>query len=123
MRVLLALTVLSGAATGILVVVQALTLSRIIARVFLHGADLAGVWDLMLALAAIMVARAVLVWGGEAVAFQAAARVKTGLREQLLARLMARRPAYGRGERTGELVNTAIEGIEALEPYFSQYLP
>ena len=28
-----------------------------------------------------------------------------------------------RGERTGELVNTALEGVEALDAYFSQYLP
>ena len=36
---------------------------------------------------------------------------------------MALGPAYTRGERTGELVNTAVEGIEALDAYFSQYLP
>src|SRR5512146_1219206 len=105
-RVLHALTILLGAASGILIVVQAMTLSRIIARVLLQGTDLASVWNLMLALAAIMVARAVLTWGGEVVAFEAAARVKTDLRERLLAHLLARGPAYVRGERTGELANT-----------------
>jgi ATP-binding cassette subfamily C protein CydD len=36
---------------------------------------------------------------------------------------MALGPAYTRGERSGELVNTAVEGIEALDAYFGQYLP
>ena len=49
--------------------------------------------------------------------------MKTDLRERLTAHLLALGPAYTRGERTGELVNTAVEGIEALDAYFSQYLP
>jgi ATP-binding cassette subfamily C protein CydD len=36
---------------------------------------------------------------------------------------MALGPAYTRGERSGELANTAVEGIEALDAYFRQYLP
>ena len=32
-------------------------------------------------------------------------------------------PAYARGERTGELSNTCMDGVEALDAYFSQYLP
>ena len=49
--------------------------------------------------------------------------MKTDLRERLAAHLLALGPTYTRGERTGELVNTAVEGIEALDAYFSQYLP
>src|SRR5207253_112021 len=32
-------------------------------------------------------------------------------------------PAYASGERTGELVTTAGEGVERLDPYVSRYLP
>ncbi|HSK67454.1 MAG TPA: ABC transporter transmembrane domain-containing protein, partial [Anaerolineales bacterium] len=32
-------------------------------------------------------------------------------------------PAYTRGQRTGELTTAAVEGIEALDAYYSQYLP
>jgi ATP-binding cassette subfamily C protein CydCD len=52
-----------------------------------------------------------------------ALQVKTTLREKLYARVQELGPLYTRGERTGELVNTATEGIEALDAYFSEYLP
>jgi ATP-binding cassette, subfamily C, bacterial CydD len=45
------------------------------------------------------------------------------LRERLFAHIQALGPAYVRGERTGELTAAAVEGIEALDAYFSQYLP
>ena len=91
--------------------------------VFLGGLALADVWPLLLALAAIAVLRGLLLWAGELTASRVATRVKTDLRERLTAHLLALGPAYTRGERTGELVNTAVEGIEALDAYFSQYLP
>ena len=119
----LALTILLGFLIGVLIVAQARTLSHIIARVFLGGASLGAVWSAMLGLLFIIVARALLSWGGEVAAFQVAARVKSDLRARVFEHLVALGPAYARGERTGELTNTAVEGIEALEAYFSQYLP
>jgi len=50
-------------------------------------------------------------------------QVKHDLRERFLAHILELGPAYTRGERSGELVNTAVQGIESLEAYFSQYLP
>ena len=52
-----------------------------------------------------------------------AIRVKTDLRERLFAHLFKLGPAYARGERTGELSATVVEGVEALDAYYSQYLP
>ena len=59
----------------------------------------------------------------------ASRRLRHDLRQRLYAHIQALGPAYRLGEsgesdvRSGELVNTATEGIEALEAYFSQYLP
>ena len=122
-RAWFALTILLGILIGALVIAQAYTLSDIIARVFLRGATLAGVWRALLVLLAIIAARAVLAGASEVAAFKIAARVKVDLRERVFDHLLALGPAYARGERTGELVNTAVEGIEQLEAYFSQYLP
>ena len=122
-RVLLALTVVYGLLIGVLIVLQALTLSQIIARVFLHGDTLDAVWNLMIGFLAIVTIRALLSWASDVTAFQAAARVKSDLRERVFNHLMALGPTYICGERTGELINTTVEGIEALEQYFSQYLP
>ena len=42
---------------------------------------------------------------------------------RLFRRLQNLGPAFVQGERTGELINTLTEGVEALDAYFSQYLP
>ncbi len=122
-RVPFALTILCGLIVGVLVIAQARVLSAIIAQVFLRDATLDGVWDALRVLLAIIAARAAFAWAGEVTAFEIAARVKRDLRERVFAQLLALGPAYARGERTGELTNTLVEGIEALEAYFSQYLP
>ena len=66
---------------------------------------------------------------GELAARRVAQRVKDDLRARLTAHIAVEpRPggptaAGAEGERTGELVNTALDGVEALDAYFSQYLP
>jgi ATP-binding cassette subfamily C protein CydCD len=122
-RLGLALTVGLGATGGVLAVLQARALSQAVTRVFLGGSSLTGIAPLLGVLLILAVARAAAIWGSEAAAGDVAARVKISLRERLFGRLLDLGPAYARGERTGELVNTAVEGIEALDAYFSQYLP
>jgi ATP-binding cassette subfamily C protein CydCD len=122
-RLGLALTVSLGAAGGVLAVLQARALSQAVTRVFLEGSSLAGIRPLLGALLILAVTRAAAIWGSEAAAGGVAARVKISLRDRLFGRLLELGPAYARGERTGELANTAVEGIEALDAYFSQYLP
>ena len=122
-RLGLVLTVTFGALSGVLIVLAARVLAAAVSGVFLGGLALVDVWPLLLALAIIAVARALLLWVGDVTANRVATRVKSDLRERLTAHLLALGPAYTRDERTGELVNTAVEGIEALDAYFSQYLP
>ncbi len=122
-RVFFALTILFGLCIGVLIIAQARVLSAIIAQVFLRGAPLTDVWNALLVLLAIFGARAALAWASEVTAFQVAARIKRDLRERVFAHLLVLGPTYVRGQRTGELTNTVVEGIEALEQYFSQYLP
>ena len=122
-RLHLVLTVTLGALSGVLIVLAARVLSGVVNGVFLGGLALADVWPLLVVLAIIAVVRGVVLWAGDVTANRVATRVKTELRERLTTHLLALGPAYTRGERTGELVNTAVEGIEALDAYFSQYLP
>ena len=122
-RLDLVLTVTLGALSGVLIVLAARVLAGVVNGVFLGGRALADVWPLLAALVVIAVVRGILLWAGDVTANRVATRVKTDLRERLTAHLLALGPAYTRGERTGELVNTAVEGIEALDAYFSQYLP
>ncbi len=119
----LALTVGMGLLAGILLVGQALYLSRVVNQVFLGGKSLGEVQSSLFALLALGLARAGLSWASEVTAQHVAGQVKHELRRRLLSRLLERGPTYTRGERSGELTNTAVEGIEALDAYFSQYLP
>ena len=112
-----------GLLGGVLTVLQARALSRSVTAVFLGGQTLADVRLLLVGLLALAVARAAAVWGSQATAGAAAVQVKTHLRERLYAHVLALGPVYARGERTGELVNTLAEGLEALDAYFGQYLP
>ena len=50
-------------------------------------------------------------------------RIKTSLRNRMVRHLLGVGPVSLSQERTGELVNAAVEGVEALDAYFSQYLP
>ena len=111
------------AATALVVVAQAALFSRVIDVVFLRGAALADVAHLLLLLAFVILLRALLGLGSAAASAQLAIRVKADLRRRFMAHLLALGPAYTQGERSGELVLTAGEGIEKLDAYFRDYLP
>lgn len=122
-RAAFALTIGFSFFGGLLTVAQAWYLSRIIGRVFLGGESLPAVSAELAIMLIVVVLRAATVMGGEVAAGHVALRVKTGLRQMLFDHLLALGPAYTQGERTGELTATIVEGVEALDAYFSQYLP
>ncbi|MFN2226677.1 MAG: thiol reductant ABC exporter subunit CydD, partial [Anaerolineae bacterium] len=122
-RLPLALAVFLGLLAGLVTVGQAWLLSQVVSQVFLQGEDLAGVASLLLGFLLLAVLRAALVWGSEAAAHYLAEGVKRDLRGRLAAHLLALGPTYSQRERSGELANTVVEGIEALDAYFRQYLP
>ncbi len=122
-RFALLVTILSGLLAGWLTIGQAYLVSATIDGVFLQKQTLLQVWVWMRWLLIVVVARGLLVWVNEIAAATVAVHVKTDLRGRLFAHILALGPAYSRGERTGDLTTAAVEGIEALDAYFSQYLP
>jgi ATP-binding cassette subfamily C protein CydD len=122
-RLHLVLTIVLGALVGLILVLQALLISRIVTGVFLESRTLSQVWPQLLQLLALSLMRAGLSWGSEVAAQKVSGQVKHSLRQRLLRHVMALGPAYTSGERSGELANTVVDGVEALEAYFSQYLP
>lgn len=119
----LGLTVALGTLGGALVVLAGRQLSAVVAGVFLGGEDLAQVTPGLLALLGLAGGRAALAMFGETSAGWAAVRVKNALREMLVDKLAALGPARLANDATGELTATLTQGIEALDAYFSQYLP
>ena len=119
----LAAVAILGVASAALVITQAVLLADAITRVFLGGAGVSELVIPLAVLAAIVLARAGLAWVGEVAAYRAAAGAKSELRGRLLAHLMKLGPGWLHGERTGEVVTLATRGLDALDSYFSRYLP
>ena len=122
-RIPLLLTVLSGLLAGLLTIGQAYLVSSTVDGVFLKGQTLAQVLHWLQLILFIIAGRAFLTWVNEVNANAVAVKIKTDLRERLFSHILKLGPAYTRGQRTGELTTAAIEGIEALDAYYSQYLP
>jgi ATP-binding cassette subfamily C protein CydD len=125
-RKYIGITVGLGLLSAILIIFQAYFLSQIIDLVFLAPRE-GRVSDFLqtglILLLIVIIGRTGLAWLTEVAANRTAAYVKTRLREQLAAHLLKLGPAYTKNQRSGELANTALEGVENLEAYFSQYLP
>lgn len=119
----LGLTIGLGFAAGLLTVLQADWLSQGVAAVFLPGQPAAPRPNWVAVLLGLMAARALLAWGSEVAAQSIARRVQADLRRLVFRHLLKAGPVQARQERFGELSNVLVEGIETLEPYFSQYLP
>ncbi len=122
-RTPLALAVALGLATAALLVAQAILLGHVIARAFEGGADVRDLGGAIAGLAAVGIARAACAAGFEASGRLGAARVMSELRGRLVEHLLRVRPTGLRDRRAGELVTTAVQGVDALEAYFARYLP
>ncbi|WP_047863990.1 thiol reductant ABC exporter subunit CydD [Rubrobacter aplysinae] len=122
-RLLLGLSVAFGVLGTAAIIAQMVFLSRIVGGVFLDGQALSEVGPLLLLLAGAIAVRAVLAWAEEVAARTGALRVKTEIRGRLFAKITRLGPAYTAGERSGELVTTATDGVDRLEGYAGRYLP
>uniref|UniRef100_UPI0031DB8DEF thiol reductant ABC exporter subunit CydC n=1 Tax=Saccharothrix mutabilis TaxID=33921 RepID=UPI0031DB8DEF len=74
-------------------------------------------------LAGAVVARAVLAWATETVAARAAAGAKEELRAAVLDRALGLGPAWIVSRGPAELAVLATKGLDALDAYFTKYLP
>ncbi|HSM55714.1 MAG TPA: thiol reductant ABC exporter subunit CydD [Candidatus Sulfomarinibacteraceae bacterium] len=116
-------TVLLSLVGGLLIIWQALLLSRIVSRAFLEGAGRSELGGLFVLLLAAIGLRALNQAGVRVTADAVAVRVKADLRRRVVDHLLALGPAYTQGERSGELALAATEGIEALDSFFREYVP
>ncbi|MGP4023076.1 thiol reductant ABC exporter subunit CydD [Actinomadura sp. 3N407] len=122
-RVFLLSSVVLGTATAGLIIAQATLLADMLTRAFLGGASLAGLRTPMLLLLAVVAGRTLVAWLQEVAAHRSSAAVKSQLRGRLLAHSLLLGPRWLSGERSGELATLATRGIDALDDYFSRYLP
>jgi thiol reductant ABC exporter CydD subunit len=110
----------SGWVVVMLNVTQIILIGQVVDRLLVQASQPS--W-LLPVLGAVLVARATMVWWGRMASHKAAAATKLALRDRLYAHIVRLGPGFLNDERTGALVNTAVEGVENLEVYFGQYLP
>jgi ATP-binding cassette subfamily C protein CydCD len=122
-RFALLLTATLGVLGGGATIGQAYFLSRIVNAVFLRGQSLAEVMPLVWGLLTAVTIRTLLAAGQDTASHRIAVIIKADLRRRLLAHIHAFGPIGAHDERTGELTAVLTNGIDALEAYFSQYLP
>ncbi|MFJ4687604.1 thiol reductant ABC exporter subunit CydD [Streptomyces sp. NPDC088789] len=106
-----------------LVIVQAMLIAEVVVGAFQDGLSVGDLRTPLLLLIAVAAGRALVSWLTELAAHRASAAVKSELRGRLLERAAALGPGWLSDQRTGSLVALATRGIDALDDYFSRYLP
>ncbi|TCO23525.1 ATP-binding cassette subfamily C protein CydD [Kribbella steppae] len=122
-RALLLRSAALGVATAALVVAQAWLLAGLISASFQDGAGLDELRGPLLVLLGVIIARAVLVWSAELMAHRAGTQAKAELRMTLLRQVVALGPAWLARHRTADLEALGTRGLDALDGYFTRYLP
>jgi ATP-binding cassette subfamily C protein CydD len=112
-----------GLTAGFLLILQAYYLAHVIHAVVFDKASFVDVAHWLYPMLGVFIIRALLAWVSEQTAFRAAMQVKRQLRADLHQHLQALGPVYLKGERSGEIVNTLVDGIEGLQDYYAKFLP
>uniref|UniRef100_UPI000CD4F508 thiol reductant ABC exporter subunit CydD n=1 Tax=Streptomyces sp. SM1 TaxID=402229 RepID=UPI000CD4F508 len=112
-----------GAVGAVLVIAQAMLIAEIVVGAFEDGLSARDLGTPLLLLAAVAAGRGLVGWLTELAAHRASAAVKSELRGRLLERATVLGPGWLGGQRTGSLVALATRGVDALDGYFSRYLP
>ncbi|MGW7456986.1 thiol reductant ABC exporter subunit CydD [Streptomyces sp. NPDC054797] len=122
-RLFLGAVVALGLAGAGLVVGQAMLIAEIVVGAFEEGLGAEGLRTPLLLLAAVALGRGLIAWLTELAAHRAGAAVKSQLRSRLLDRAADLGPGRLDRRGTGSLVALATRGVDALDDYFSRYLP
>ncbi|MEV0082375.1 thiol reductant ABC exporter subunit CydD [Saccharopolyspora sp. NPDC050642] len=104
-------------------IVQAWALGSALAAVVTSAASPEEIGDHLVVLAGAVVARAALGWATESVSARAAAGAKEELRGLLLDSALRRGPEWIHRRGPAELTALATKGLDALDAYFTKYLP
>jgi len=116
-------TVLLGELSGILLVLQTALLVAIGNGAMLAGRGLLELAPRFAQLLGVIALRGLAAWALRRSAFECASLVKRRLRADLVGGLKALGPAARARLRAGEIAGVIVDGVEALEGYYSGYLP
>ncbi len=112
-----------NAGNGLLLIAQSWLLARVIDAAVIRHRGLDHVRDWLLSVFGVFLLRALLTILGERVGFEAAARIKLMIRAHIIDHIGALGARLVRQLRTGEIASSVVDGVEALEKYYTGYLP
>ena len=109
--------------TGLAVIAQSYLVARILDELIFQKHAFSAVTTELVLLAAVIVVRAGAVWATDRFAFSAAAAVMRTLRAHLVSQVERIGPVALADLKTGETVAAIADGVRAIEPYYSRYIP
>ena len=122
-RKLILFAAMAGIINGLGVIVQAAILAFILQAIIIDKLPLASIITPLLLLAAVFILRSLCIYGHQVWGFEAGAQVRASVRKQLFAKFLTLGPAEIKQRQSGELAAVTLEQVDALENYFSRYLP
>lgn len=117
------LVLLLGLLTAITTILLALYLSKIITRVFLSNQTLQDVLIFIIIFIILAFVKSLLNWSQQFFSSKIVSFIKKSFRKKLLIKFEEIGLVELKSERTGELTNILLNGVDKLEEYFSKFLP
>jgi ATP-binding cassette, subfamily C, bacterial CydD len=118
----MAVSVLLGLLVTAAYIGQGLFSALILSAVF-RTHDYAEAGYYVAALAGVVLVRGLLLWLSELAAQTTASVTKENLRERLIKKLLDLGPSFVNAQKSGEIQTTIVSGVEAVETYYSRYMP
>ncbi len=112
-----------GVVQSICIIIQAISLAKIVTGLFFNHKDLAEFTNVLWILIGAIVVRALATWVVDVSAQRASAQVKSELRTTTFKKALGLGPMWMNSTKAVETTTLLTRGIDALDVYFSKYLP
>lgn len=109
--------------SGLGVIIQAAALAFLMQAIIIDKLPWASLVTPLWLLFGVFIVRSLCVYGHQVLGFEAGAQVRASIRQQLSAKFSTLGPAEIKHRQSGELSAITLEQVDALENYFSRYLP
>ncbi len=116
-------SVAAGSAQALLMCGGAWLIAHVLARAIFAHQTLLALWPALTGIVLIAALRAALMVKQRTWQFDAGSQIVTQVHRELDLRLQARGPQWAARQSTGDVVTRLVDGVGALAPYYSGYLP
>ncbi|NHQ60147.1 thiol reductant ABC exporter subunit CydD [Chlorobium sp. BLA1] len=117
------LSIISGSITSGMLIAQAFYLSKIIDGAFIQKSTINNLIPLFGFFGLFSILRMLFNWSSQTEANRGTLTIRTKLFTRLTEKVGVLGPIYTRSVQSGKLSTTLIKGVEALDAYYSQYIP